>query len=241
MSWSGGKDSSLALLHPFEDPSVEVTGLLTTITETYGRISMHGVRVEALRRQAASIGLPLIEVWIPPGCTNDLYEARMADAYLNPLMMSADAVASGDLFLEGVRAYREEKVRSVGKEALFPIWGQPTRELALSFIDLGFRGIVTCIDPNQVDPGICGSEFDHDLLARLPNHVDPCGENGEFHTFVFAGSYLTEPISIRRAELVQRDGFVFADLVPTTSRPHCERLTSRLPEGEVSAADGPCP
>jgi uncharacterized protein (TIGR00290 family) len=225
MSWSGGKDSSLALLQLLQDPSVEVVGLLTTVTETYERISMHGVRVDLLRRQAASIGLPLIEVWIPPGCTNELYEARMSNAYRNPLMMSAAAVASGDLFLEDVLANREEKIRAAGKEPLFPIWGQPTRELALSFIDLGFRGIVTCIDPNQVDPGICGREFDRDLLARLPEDVDPCGENGEFHTFVFAGPYLTEPIPIRRGEVVQRDGFVFADLVPLSS-------TAPLTDGE---------
>ena len=213
MSWSGGKDSALTLLQLFRDPSVEVIGLLTTITETYGRISMHGVRVELLRRQAAAIGLPLIEVWIPPGCTNELYEARMAHAYTNPLMISADAVASGDLFLQDVRAYREDKIRSAGKEALFPIWDQPTRELAMSFIDFGFEGIVTCVDPNQLDPGICGSEYDVDLLARLPKEVDPCGENGEFHTFVLAGPYLTERIPVQRGEVVRRDGFVFADLV----------------------------
>ena len=214
MSWSGGKDSAIALHRLFEDPSIEAIGLLTTVTETYERISMHGVRVELLRRQAASIGLPLIEVWIPPGCTNEIYEARMARAYRDPVMVSADAVASGDLFLEDVRDYRDEKIRSAGKEALFPIWGEPTREVAMSFIDFGFEGIVTCVDPNKVGPEICGSRFDFDLLAQLPNEVDPCGENGEFHTFVFAGPLLAEPIPVRRGELVQRDGFVFADLLP---------------------------
>ena len=214
MSWSGGKDSALALLHLLRDPSVEVIGLLTSITETYGRVSMHGVRVELLRRQAASIGLPLIEVWIPPGCTNEIYESRMADAYRNPLMISADAVASGDLFLEDVRDYREGKIRAAGKEPLFPIWGRLTRELAMSFVDFGFEGIVTSVDPNQVDPGICGSRFDLELLERLPKDVDPCGENGEFHTFVFAGPYLTERIPIQPGDMVRRDGFVFADLVP---------------------------
>lgn len=132
-------------------------------------------------------------------------------------MISADAVASGDVFLEDVRAYREEKLQAAGKEPLFPIWRQSTPELALSFIDRGFRGIVTCIDPNHLDRRVCGAEFDRHLLARLPKNVDPCGENGEFHTFVIAGPYLTEPIPVRRGEVVQRDGFVFADLVLISS------------------------
>jgi uncharacterized protein (TIGR00290 family) len=213
MSWSGGKDSALALAELFDDPSVDVVALLTTVTETYERISMHGVRAQLLRRQAASIGLPLIEVCIPPACINKVYEARMAAAYENSLMASADAVASGDLFLEDVRAYREDKIRAAGKEPLFPIWGRPTRELALSFIDGGFRAVITCVDPRQVGSEICGAEFDRDLLARLPDKVDPCGENGEFHTFVYAAPYLSEPIPVERGEIVERGGFVFADLL----------------------------
>jgi len=215
MSWSGGKDSGLALLQLLSDPLVEIVGLLTTITETDGRISMHGVRVELLRQQAESIRLPLIEVWIPSGCTNEIYENRMIEAYRNPLMISADAVASGDLFLESVRAYREERIASANKEALFPIWGRPSLEVAKATIDLGIEAIVTSVDPSQTDPDICGKEFDLDLLAGLPTDVDPCGENGEFHTFVVSGPFLAERVSVQRGEIVQRDGFVFADLVPT--------------------------
>jgi uncharacterized protein (TIGR00290 family) len=213
MSWSGGKDSALALFQLLDDPRVDVIALLTTITEDYERVSMHGVRVELLRAQAASIGLPVIEVRIPPGCTNEIYEARMAQAYQHPLLESADAVASGDIWLEGVRAYREERIRGAGKIPLFPIWGRASFELAAAFITSGFRAVVTCVDPKQADPTICGAEFDHELLGALvPEGVDPCGENGEFHTFVYDGPFFTRTIAVSRGELVERGDFLFADL-----------------------------
>lgn len=214
MSWSGGKDSVLALTDLLDDPFLHVTALLTTVTETYKRVSMHGVRVELLRRQAELIGLPVIEVWIPPGCTNESYEARMAAAYQHPHMEAADAVASGDLFLEDVRVYREERIVAAGKEALFPLWHRPTADLARSFIERGFKATITCVDPEQIDPAFCGRAFDRDLLASLPEGVDPCGENGEFHTFVDAGPPMNGSVAIGAGEVVRRDGFVFADLLP---------------------------
>ncbi|MGH2756387.1 MAG: hypothetical protein ACRDI3_01200 [Actinomycetota bacterium] len=213
MSWSGGKDSALALHHLLGDPDVEVIGLLTTVTEEYERISMHGVRVELLRAQAAAIGLPVIEVWIPPGCTNEFYEGRMTGAYRHPLMLAAEAIASGDIWLQNVRAYREQRIRGAGKEPLFPIWGRASSELAEEFIAFGFRAVITCVDPEQADPGICGNEFDRELLASLPPEVDPCGENGEFHSFVYAGPYFTTAVPVARGELVERGGFFFRDLM----------------------------
>ena len=213
MSWSGGKDSALALHQLLGDPSVDVVAVLTTITEGYERISMHGVRVGLLRRQVASIGLPLIEVRIPPGCTNEVYESRMAEAFEDPLLISSDAMASGDIFLEDVRAYREERIRGGGKEPVFPIWGRPSVELAAASIALGFRAVITSVDPAKTGSHLCGAEFDSDFLESLPSEIDPCGENGEFHTFVYAGPFFTTPIPIRRGELVERDGFFFRDLI----------------------------
>jgi uncharacterized protein (TIGR00290 family) len=218
MSWSGGKDSALALAELLDDPTVQITALLTTVTETYERVSMHGVRIELLGRQAAAINLPLIQVWIPPACVNETYEARMAAAYEHPLMVSADAVASGDLFLEDVRAYREERIREAGKEPLFPVWGRPTDHLARSCIDRGFEAVLTCVDPKQLDSSFCGRPFDADFLSSLPDHVDPCGENGEFHTFVHRAPFFSKPIKVVHGEVVERDGFFFAEFVPEPSR-----------------------
>ena len=212
LSWSGGKDSALSLWALAEE-RVEPRALLATVTADYGRVSMHGVRRSLLRRQAAATGLPLVEVEIPAGCTNEVYENRMAAAFASPGLASVDEVAFGDLFLEDIRRYRETRLADVGKRARFPVWGRDTATLALGFVAAGFRAILVCVDPRKLDPSFAGRDYDQRLLADLPAGVDPCGENGEFHTFVTDGPILDRPIDCRRGEVVERDGFVFCDLI----------------------------
>jgi uncharacterized protein (TIGR00290 family) len=212
LSWSGGKDSALALW-TLRRQELEPHVLITTVTEGYERISMHGVRRELLRRQAEALGLPLVEVVIPPACVNEVYEARMAEAFAEEPLSRTDAVAFGDLFLEEVRAYREERLAAGGKRGLFPLWGRNTAELAREFLDAGFEATVVCVDPNALDGSFSGRRYDGRLLAELPDSVDPCGENGEFHTFVHAGPVFGESIAHERGDVVERDGFVFCDLV----------------------------
>jgi uncharacterized protein (TIGR00290 family) len=212
LSWSGGKDSALSL-RALAEEGVEPKALLATVTADYGRVSMHGVRRSLLRRQAAATGLPLVEVEIPLGCTNELYESRMAAALASDELSTVDEVAFGDLFLEDIRAYRESRLAEVGKLARFPVWGRDTATLALAFLAAGFRAILVCVDPRKLDPSFAGREYDERLLTDLPAGVDPCGENGEFHTFVTAGPILDRPIDCRRGAVVERDGFVFCDLV----------------------------
>jgi uncharacterized protein (TIGR00290 family) len=213
LAWSGGKDSALALQALWRD-GCAVSALLTTVTEGYERISMHGVRRELLRRQSARVGVPLVEVRIPPACTNAAYEERMTAALASPPLDAVRTVAFGDLFLEDVRRYREERLATAGRRALFPLWGLDTRRLALDFVEAGFEALVCCVDPSRLDASFAGSAFDHELVAALPTGVDPCGENGEFHTFVHAGPVLREPVGCRRGRVVERDGFVFCDLLP---------------------------
>ncbi len=213
LSWSGGKDSALTLW-TLRREGVEPEALITTVTDAYDRISMHGVRRELLARQADAIGAPLVEVRIPPGCVNDLYEARMAQAFASPSLSGVEAVAFGDLFLEDVRAYREERLAANDIRGLFPLWGRDTGALAREFIAAGFQAIIVCLDPRALDASFAGRAYDEQLLADLPASVDPCGENGEFHTFVHAGPIFTEPIACDRGEVVDREGFVFCDLVP---------------------------
>jgi uncharacterized protein (TIGR00290 family) len=212
LSWSGGKDSALALWVLREELGVEPTALLTTFTEDYDRVSMHGVRRELVRAQAEAAGLPLVEVGIPAACPNEVYERRMEAALAAPPLAEANAVAFADLFLEEIRAYREERMRPTGKETLFPLWGRDTGELAEEFVAARFEAILVCVDPRQLDPAFAGRRFDRSLLADLPDGVDPCGENGEFHTFVCAGPIFAAPIAVEVGETVARDGFVFADL-----------------------------
>jgi uncharacterized protein (TIGR00290 family) len=212
LGWSGGKDSALALTALLRD-GYAVRALLTTVTEQFDRISMHGVRRELLHRQAGAIGLPVVEVVIPPACVNEVYEQRMASALASDAIADVDLIAFGDLFLEDVRAYREERLGWVGKRGLFPIWGRDTGELAHAFVRYGFEAVLCCVDPRVLDPSFAGREFDETLLADLPPDVDPCGENGEFHTFVFDGPLFSAPVGCRRGAVVERDGFVFADLV----------------------------
>ena len=192
---------------------MRVRALLTTVTGEYDRISMHGVRRTLLERQAAAVGLPVTEVVIPPACANDLYEERFAGALTAPPLAGVDHVAFGDLFLADVRAYRERLVAACGRQALFPLWGRPTAQLASEFLADGFEAVLVCVDPRRLDASFAGRAFDDDLLHELPAGVDPCGENGEFHTFVSAGPVFTEAVAYRRGDVVARDGFVFCDLV----------------------------
>ena len=213
LSWSGGKDSALTLW-TLRRQGIEPEALITTVTEDYERISMHGVRRELLARQAVALGIPLVEVGIPPGCVNEVYEARMAQAFASAPLAGVGAVAFGDLFLEDVRAYREERLAAAGKRGLFPLWARDTGELWREFIAAGFEAIVVCLDPGAVDRSFAGRSYDERLLAELPASVDPCGENGEFHTFVHAGPILAEPIACANGEIAEREGFVFCDLTP---------------------------
>jgi uncharacterized protein (TIGR00290 family) len=211
--WSGGKDSAMALHALLQQNDLRVTALLTTVTEGYERISMHAVRRELLLQQAESIGLPLHEVLIPPQCVNPVYEARMEEALRIYLEQGTRKVAFGDIFLEDLRAYREQNLARIGMSALFPIWKRDTRELIRFFHAQRFRAIAVCIDPKVLDPRFAGCELDESFFRELPPNADPCGENGEFHTFVFDGPIFRWPIPVRTGEIVHRDGFVFCDLL----------------------------
>jgi uncharacterized protein (TIGR00290 family) len=211
--WSGGKDSAMALYTLLQRSDVHIAALLTTVTEGYERISMHGVRRELLERQAQSIGLPLHEVRIPPQCVNPIYEARMEEALRFHLAQGVRKVAFGDIFLEDLRAYREKNLARIGMNALFPIWKRDTRELVRFFHAHRFRAIAVCVDSKVLDPSFAGRELDETFFNNLPPHADPCGENGEFHTFVFDGPIFQSPIHVRTGEVVNRDGFIFCDLL----------------------------
>jgi len=196
------------------NPDYELVSLLTTITEGFERISMHGVRCELLRAQADSIGLPLVEVRIPPKCTNPLYETRMAEAVLRFREQGILHIGFGDIFLEDLRVYREQKLMRADMTALFPIWKIGTRELAARFLHDGFRAIAACIDPKKLNKSFAGRELDASFFRDLPAGVDPCGENGEFHTFVYDGPILRSPVPVQVGQVVERDSFVFCDLLP---------------------------
>lgn len=211
--WSGGKDSAMALYSLLQQKEFRVTALLTTVTEGFDRISMHGVRRELLHRQAQSIGLPLQEVFIPPQCVNPVYEARMEAAMQAAHKEGIRRAAFGDIFLEDLKAYREKNLAKVGMEAIFPIWKRDTRELAANFVQLGFRARAVCIDPRVLDRSFAGRELDESFFNDLPPNADLCGENGEFHTFVYDGPIFTEPVKCKSGGVVERDGFIFCDLL----------------------------
>ena len=217
LSWSSGKDSAWTLHVLRRTPGVEVVGLLTTINEAYDRVAMHAVRVELLEAQASAAGLPLWKVPIPDGCSNARYEQAMSDVVKRALGEGIQAVAFGDLFLEDIRAYREKQMRGTGIEPIFPIWGTPTPKLAREMIAAGLQARLTCVDPRVLDASFAGRAFDEKLLEDLPDSVDPCGERGEFHTFAWAGPMFSRPIGVRAGEIVERGGFVFADLLPIAS------------------------
>ncbi len=212
LSWSGGKDSALALWVLAREHEVVPRALITTVTDTYDRVSMHAVRRSLLALQASAVGVPLVEVEIPPGCTNEVYERRMEHALASDPLRDVEAVAFGDLFLEDVRAYREDRLASAGKRACFPLWHRDTASLAREFVAAGFEAVIVCVDPTKLDRSFAGRRFDERLIDDLPEGVDPCGENGEFHTFVYAGPILSAPLTIEVGETVEREGFVFTDL-----------------------------
>lgn len=215
LSWSGGKDSAMTFMELSRDPRYKIGSLLTTITAGYDRVSMHGIRVSLLEEQASSLGLPLIKVTIPQGSSNEQYESAMRKTLTRAQTDGVTAVAFGDLFLEDVRRYREEKLSQVGMEAVFPIWKRDTRELANSFLKAGFKAVLVCLDSRFLDRSFAGRAFDESLLADLPHGVDPCGENGEFHTFVHAGPIFNHPILVRPGEIVLRENrFWYCDLLP---------------------------
>jgi uncharacterized protein (TIGR00290 family) len=219
VSWSTGKDSAWCLHTLRAAPGVEVVGLLATVNEAYDRVAMHAVRYELLRAQASAAGLPLQVVRLPSACSNAVYDAAMAQAMTQARDEGVGAVAFGDLFLADVRRYREERLGRVGMAALFPLWGRPTRALAEEMIAAGLRARLTCVDPRALPASFAGREFDHRFLGELPAGVDPCGENGEFHSFAWDGPMLARPIGVRTGEVILRDGFVFADLLPTEAAP----------------------
>jgi uncharacterized protein (TIGR00290 family) len=213
LAWSSGKDSAFSL-HVLREQGVAVTGLLTTINDAFDRVAMHDVRLELLRAQADAVGLPLVEVRIPWPCPNEAYEAAMAEALAAARERGTTAVAFGDLFLEDVRRYREERMSGTGLVPLFPLWGRPTRALAEEMIALGQQAVLTCVDPRALPRAFAGRAFDAALLRELPAEVDPCGERGEFHSFAWDGPAFRRPVPVRVGEVVDRDGFVFADLLP---------------------------
>jgi len=217
LAWSSGKDSAWTLhVLRSEHPDIEVVGLLTTVNQTFDRVAMHAVRTDLLAAQAAAVGLPLLTVAIPYPCSNAEYEAAMAAAMDRARGDGITAVAFGDLFLEDVRRYREDRLRGSGLTPLFPIWGIPTDALAQRMIGAGLRARLTCVDPKQLPATFAGRDFDAALLADLPAGVDPCGERGEFHSFAYDGPMFERPVPIRGGEVVERDGFVFADLTLET-------------------------
>jgi uncharacterized protein (TIGR00290 family) len=214
LSWSSGKDSAWALHVLRQAGDVEIVGLLTTVNRVHDRVAMHAVRTELLRAQAAAAGLPLWEVPIPSPCSNAEYEAAMGAAMDRAKNDGILHVAFGDLFLEDIRRYREEKLAPVGIVPLFPLWLRETAALAREMIAGGLRATLTCVDPKQAPRELAGRDFAARLLDELPLSVDPCGERGEFHTLAWAGPMFREPLSIRVGEIVERDGFVFADVLP---------------------------
>jgi uncharacterized protein (TIGR00290 family) len=218
LSWSGGKDSALALAALRADPAYEVVALLTSITNGYERVSIHGVRRSLVEAQAAMLGLPLHEVILQPSSSNEAYEEAFVQALERVRAEHSDVrlLAFGDLFLRDVRQYRERLVQGAGHQAVFPLWGRDTTTLANEFIAAGFRATLVCVDTQQIPASFAGRAFDAELLADLPASADPCGENGEFHTFVWAGPIFAEPIAVRLGEVVLRDErFAFCDLLPT--------------------------
>jgi uncharacterized protein (TIGR00290 family) len=214
LSWSSGKDSAWALHLLRRRGEVEIAGLLTTINQQHARVAMHAVREQLLEQQAEAAGLPLYKVPLPWPCSNDHYEAAMAGALRRAALDGIGAVAFGDLFLEDIREYREQKLAGTGIQPLFPLWGMATGELAREMIAGGLRAVLTCVDPKQLPARFAGKQFDSALLDELPGGVDPCGERGEFHTFAWDGPMFSRPVPVHPGGVVERDGFAFADLLP---------------------------
>jgi len=212
LAWSSGKDSAWTL-HVLRRQGIEVSALLTTLNEAAGRVAMHGVRRTVLEAQADAAGIPLWQVPLPWPCTNDDYEARMAEACRRAVAQGFDTIAFGDLFLQDIRAYRERQLAGSGLTPIFPLWQIPTGQLARDMIAAGLRARLSCVDSRQLEAAFAGREFDEKLLTDLPGGVDPCGENGEFHTCVYDGPVFRAPIAIRTGEIRDVNGFIYADLL----------------------------
>jgi uncharacterized protein (TIGR00290 family) len=215
MSWSSGKDSAFALDAARQDPTLDLVGLLVTVNAAVDRVAMHAVRRELVEAQAERLGLPLHVVEIPSPCPNEVYEEKMREAMSVAAALEVSRVVFGDLNLSDVRSYREQKLAGTGIEPVFPLWNRPTSALALEMIAAGVRAVITCVDPRQVPAELAGRAFDESLIADLPTGADPCGENGEFHTFVWDGPGFTSAIEIETGPVVARDGFVFSDVQPS--------------------------
>lgn len=213
LSWSSGKDSVWALQTLLADSDTEVVGLLTTINETHERVAMHATRVAVLEAQAAAVGLPLEILPLPWPCPNEVYELRLLEAVARARRRGVTHLAFGDLRVDEIRSYRARQLTGTGVEPLFPIWGQGDADLGERMLDAGLEAIVTCIDPSKLPRHLIGRKFDRDFLAELPEGVDPCGENGEYHTVVTAAPCFASPLSVVVGETVEREGFVFADVV----------------------------
>lgn len=212
VSWSSGKDSAWMLHVLKQDRPMEIGGLLTTMNEEFDRVAMHAVRRRLVEAQSEAAGVPLRTVPLPWPCTNEQYEERMRNAVSRAVADGFTHVAFGDLFLEDVRKYREERLAGTGLQPLFPIWGSPTDRLAEQMVENGLRSVLTCVNPRLLDRSFAGRQFDRSLLADLPAGVDKCGERGEFHSFAWDGPMFDRPVAIHLGDIVERDGFVFADL-----------------------------
>jgi uncharacterized protein (TIGR00290 family) len=220
MSWSGGKDSARALYELAHEMEYEVVELMTTVSEQFRRISHHGVREELLKTQAGSLDIPLSIVYLPSdesgACTNEVYERIMSNAMADLRARGINTVAFGDLFLEDLRQWREANLAKVGMTGIFPIWQRDTQRLSREIIDMGFKSVLTCVE-GKVGPGFAGRSYDYDLLRALPEDVDPCGERGEFHSFVYDAPNFAKPVAMRVGETVIRDGRYYADLLPASA------------------------
>ncbi len=213
MSWSGGKDCAWALYKLQKDPEINLVGLFCTVNKKFNRAAMHAIRVNILQKQAKNIGLPLEIIEIPYPCTNDEYEECMSAFIEKAKKANIECFAFGDLFLDDIRKYREEKLKGTGISPIFPIWGIPTDTLSREIVSSGLKAIITCIDPKQISKEFVGKEYDESFLNDIPKDVDPCGEKGEFHSLVFDGPMFKERIEVKLGEVVSRDGFVFADVL----------------------------
>ncbi|MBN2689727.1 MAG: adenine nucleotide alpha hydrolase [Gammaproteobacteria bacterium] len=213
LSWSSGKDSALALYQLLQDSDYEVVGLLTTVTNGYRRVSMHGVREELLELQATNLDLPLYKIRIPKSCSDEIYRSKMKGIIAKLEKQGVSHIAFGDLFLKEIRHYREQRLKDTTIAPLFPLWNMDTKQLAHDFVKLGFKAITTCIDTTKLPSIFLGNEFDTEFINKLPPHADPCGENGEFHTFVYNGPIFDTKINCTKGTVIKNKNLLFIDLI----------------------------